>query len=342
MTVEAPGANVIEVHWQNAYSIVQPQITADGVHKWPFDPSFPIDIRYFAGDRRCAIEMNRHDYFEIVYVMSGTTTFKIEKRTFDVRKGDLVIVGPDLYHTNVTSSSVGLACLYFAPELILSSCGNEENAGYLVPFLRQGANFPHVISKHTNVPKAVFNDMQRILSELPAASSRARLSVRTYLKYVLVSLLQHYAGYLEELGKADRNERSLRRLKPIFDLIEGHSHETLQIRDAARACGMSKSRFMSFFKTCTGETFLSYLNCYRISKAQELLRNTGHSVSEIAQEVGFCDQSHFGFTFRKASGISPFAYRQLCRESGQRLQVHRGSQIYDWQSPKLRKDASYS
>jgi len=317
---------VIGVQWQSAYSIVQPQIT-QGIHHWPFDPLFPIDFRYFWFEKQSAIEMNRHDYFEIVYVMSGTTDFKIEKRSFKVGKGDLVIIGPDLYHTNVTSSSVGLACLYFAPQLIVSSCGNEENAGYLVPFVRQGANFPHVISKHANVPKSVFNDMQRISSELPAESSRARLSVRTYLKYVLVSLVQHYSEYLEELGKAERNERSLQRLKPSLALVEDHSHETILIRDAARACGMSKSRFMSYFKACTGKTFLSYLNCYRISKARELLRNTDHPVSEIAQEVGFCDQSHFGFTFRQASGISPFAYRQLCREPGERSQVHRAARL---------------
>ena len=38
--------------WEKEYSVVEPQINAEGVHVWPFDPSFPIDIRFgdFCGD----------------------------------------------------------------------------------------------------------------------------------------------------------------------------------------------------------------------------------------------------------------------------------------------------
>ena len=38
--------------WEKEYSVVEPQINAEGVHVWPFDPSFPIDIRFFDLDGR--------------------------------------------------------------------------------------------------------------------------------------------------------------------------------------------------------------------------------------------------------------------------------------------------
>ena len=310
------------LRWENAYSSLQPQIGADHVHKWPFDPSFPIDIRHFVFERQYFVEMNRHDYFEIVYVMSGSTDFKIGRRTFPVEEGDVVIVGPDLYHTNATRSRVGLACLYFAPQLILSSFRNLENAGYVAPFLRQGPNFPHVIYRNSGIPSAVLSDMERMCSLLPASSNLTKLSVRTYLKHVLVALLRHYSSCLDQSTAPNNKERCLERLQPSFELIENRSNERISILDAARACGMSKSRFMSFFKTSTGETFLSHLTNCRLSKAQDLLKNTNLPVSHIAQEVGFCDQSHFGFMFRKLNGVSPFAYRKLNRNRHESKQRH--------------------
>jgi len=58
-------------NWEKAYAVVEPQINAEGIHVWPFDPSFPIDIRFFDLDGSHHIRMNRHDYFELLYVYSG-------------------------------------------------------------------------------------------------------------------------------------------------------------------------------------------------------------------------------------------------------------------------------
>src|SRR4029077_8083245 len=85
--------------------------------------------------------------------------------------------------------------------------------------------------------------------------------------------------------------------------------------DAARSCGMSSSRLMSFFKAATGQTFLAYLNHFRIAKAQALLFTTDMPISEISHEVGFCDQSHFGVLFRKVVGLSPLTYRSRLQQA---------------------------
>ena len=65
------------------------------------------------------------------------------------------------------------------------------------------------------------------------------------------------------------------------------------MQEAARICGMSESHFMSFFKRATGQSFMAYLNHCRIERAQALLVLSEKSVSDISQEMGFCDQSYF-------------------------------------------------
>ncbi|MGB7624507.1 MAG: helix-turn-helix transcriptional regulator, partial [Terriglobia bacterium] len=90
---------------------------------------------------------------------------------------------------------------------------------------------------------------------------------------------------------------------------EQNYSQMIRVRDAARLSGMSNSHLMCFFKQTTGQSFLAYVTHFRIAKAQTLLATTDLSISEIGQEVGFCDQSHFGLAFRKLLGTTPLAFR---------------------------------
>ena len=64
-----------------------------------------------------------------------------------------------------------------------------------------------------------------------------------------------------------------------------------------------------------GTTPYNYLVNFRITQAKELLVLTDHSVSEIAQEVGFGDASNFSTRFVKATGQSPLQYRKSALKS---------------------------
>jgi len=72
----------------------------------------------------------------------------------------------------------------------------------------------------------------------------------------------------------------------------------------------------------TGQSFLAYLNQFRIAKSRSLLTSTERPISEISQEVGFCDQSHFGVVFRKLVGMTPLAYRRRFHEATEGVLVH--------------------
>jgi AraC-like DNA-binding protein len=95
----------------------------------------------------------------------------------------------------------------------------------------------------------------------------------------------------------------------LFEYIDVHYGEPITIQDAASIVYLSKSHFMKFFKRVTGQAFVSYLNHFRIAKAQVLLTTTDLPFSEVSQEVGFCDQSYFGLVFRKLVHVSPREYK---------------------------------
>ena len=73
--------------------------------------------------------------------------------------------------------------------------------------------------------------------------------------------------------------------------------------------GYHPAYFSSLFSRTTGVTFSKYVMNRKISHACYLLETTGWSVERIAQELGFCDISHFIQRFKHLKGVTPMAYR---------------------------------
>jgi len=319
----------------DSFDLVEPQINAEGVHIWPFNQSFPIDILFVTVDDCRRVRMNRHGYFEVLFLCCGAANCHIQDRLLPFNEGDLAIIGSTLYHRIEcqSSSPLTIAALFFDPDLIRCD-GANDSAHYLMPFLLQDENFPHVIPAETGVPRQALDLMLRIRSELPATTARGRLAVKTYLKMLLMLLVNQYAPYAGTVEIYQRQLQNIERLGPLFRYLGDNCTEPIHVREAARICGISESHFMNLFKSATGLSFVSYLNHYRIERAQDLLVRTNESMAEISQRVGFCDQSYFGTIFRRIVGMTPATYR---RQMTNKLLGNQQCQTYHM--PRLRAES---
>ncbi len=305
--------------WENAFLLIDPQINAEGVHVWPFDPAFPMDVRFYEWDKRHHIRMNRHDYFELFYLQAGELVCRIQEREFRMRSGDLAVISSTQYHTirwleeKKRAGRIRAAVLYFLPELIRAADVTGEDVEYLAPFLMQDAAFPHLIERETGVPAQIFDLIRRAHEELPAGTSRARLTIKTYLKMILVLLVNHYADHQGTVETFNRKQRAIEQLAPLFDFLEENYKEPVSVARAAEVLHLSESHFMRLFKQVTGQSFVSYLNHFRVAKAEHLLSTTDLSVAEVSLAVGFCDQSYFGLVFRSLVRMTPLQYKRQHR-----------------------------
>ena len=64
------------------------------------------------------------------------------------------------------------------------------------------------------------------------------------------------------------------------------------------------------FKMETGQTFINYLNNYKIEKSKNLLENTNMTLLDISLEVGFNNQSYYSTIFKKYTNMTPLEYRE--------------------------------
>lgn len=299
---------------KDQFELVEPGINAEGVHLWPFDSSCPVDVLFLTVDDRHHVRMNRHGYFEVLYLCSGSANCHIQDRLLPFNEGDLAIIGSTLYHRIEcqSSSPLTIAAMFFEPDMVRCD-GASDSAEYLTPFLLQDADFPHIVPAETGIPRQVLDMMLRIRAELPASTPRSRLALKTYLKMLLIHLVNQYAQYAGTVETFQRQQQALDRLRPLFRFLGENCGNSIQVGQAARICGMSESHFMSVFKRVTGLSFVTYINHYRIERAQALLAKTDQSMADISQQVGFCDQSYFGMIFRRIVGMTPVTYRRRIR-----------------------------
>jgi AraC-like DNA-binding protein/mannose-6-phosphate isomerase-like protein (cupin superfamily) len=298
---------------------VGPGISADGVRTFPFDPTFPIGINFLVHAGARNVRLHWHKHLEVIYLYSGRTSIQVQDRNFRVQKGNLIVLGHHIYHRilNTPHVEVKLISLNFLPEIIRGNEANREDEQYLMPFLCQDSAFPHVIPASTRLPKRALELILDIHRELPPATRWAQLAVKTYMKMLLLLLLKHYTAYLSTREILERKERDLQRLCPLFQFLEQNYDRHVKVFDAAKICAMSSSHFMKFFKMVTGESFVSYLNSFRVAKAETLLTTTQESVAQIGERVGFCSQSYFGKVFHAMVGTSPVVYRHRLGSNGQ-------------------------
>jgi AraC family transcriptional regulator len=81
--------------------------------------------------------------------------------------------------------------------------------------------------------------------------------------------------------------------------------QDISLEEMAKLVGLSQSQFARSFKISTGMPPYKWSLDARIKRAQELLLLGKESISAIAIQTGFADQSHFTKTFRHATGATP-------------------------------------
>ena len=105
----------------------------------------------------------------------------------------------------------------------------------------------------------------------------------------------------------------LRRARDLADL---EFAEQLDLDRLAAVAGLSKFHFLRLFRATYGVTPREYLSQRRIERAQDLLRATNLTVTEVCHAVGFSSLGSFSSRFRAVVGESPSEFQARYAETG--------------------------
>jgi AraC-like DNA-binding protein len=149
-------------------------------------------------------------------------------------------------------------------------------------------------------PSTVLGNNYRSLTELSIIDDEEELA--QWIRRMLEALI-------ETIQSTHDYPHSLLILKAVRYMQE-HIHQNLRRDEVARIAGLSPSHFSRLMSERLGRSFSSLVTQMRVNRAKELLHHSQKSLSEIAAECGFFDQSHFNRSFRSETGYSPGEYRK--------------------------------
>jgi AraC-like DNA-binding protein len=134
-------------------------------------------------------------------------------------------------------------------------------------------------------------------------------AVRLGTLQLLFRVCRKWSPPTEAVDTSRASTTSLSRIMPAIALIQERRPGSVTVREAAAACGLSRSRFGTIFRQTMGASFGQFSLRARLGYAAHCLLTSDLPVEAIAQRAGFVDASHFHRYFVKSYGRTPREYR---------------------------------
>lgn len=245
-----------------------------------------------------------HPEYELVYIEGANGTRHVGDHISAYQESDLVLIGSNIPHLNFDygiKTDYNKEVLHLSPNFkntIFNEIPELQNILILFDRSRYGIAFTgetktevgHRLKQlHLLDPFPQFLEVFHIFQILAASDEYELLHESVYItKY---------------------NEKQQKRLREVYSYVDQYYQDKIRIEQVAALCHLEKAAFCRYFKKATGNTFISFLNQYRISQAKRLLLS-GSNIGEACYECGFESLSYFNRTFKKVTGENPSDFKK--------------------------------
>jgi AraC family transcriptional regulator len=123
-----------------------------------------------------------------------------------------------------------------------------------------------------------------------------------------------YGANPDGLGGAPPTALAQTAIRRVTAYMHEHLHEDVRLDDLSTEANVSKYHLLRSFSKATGFTPHRYLMHLRMSRAADLLRDTGQPVFQISMACGYRSPGQFTAAFRRRFGVSPTEFRRQFHE----------------------------
>ncbi len=112
-------------------------------------------------------------------------------------------------------------------------------------------------------------------------------------------------------GEGSCTAEQLETVHRVHELLTENLDRRYTIEELSRRFLINPSTLKESFKAVYGQSLAAHIREHRMELASELLRDTDLSIAEIAERVGYENQSKFSAEFKKYTGKLPSEYRRF-------------------------------
>ncbi len=232
-----------------------------------------------------------HACAEMFFVTGGSGALQLQRETVPLAAGDLVAVDPGVPHTEQSGPADPMQYV------VLGVDGLELGAaagGYVL--LHGFAN-----------QRQTAACLEMLVHEVAAGGRGSAEACQSLLRILLIGLTRQHQSVLFPVPAEPKSSRECALVRRYID---EHFKEAITLEQLAAVAHLNKYYLSHAFQKEYGVSPIRYLMQRRIQESRFLLARTDHSLSHIAQVLGFSSPSYFSQCFRRAEGVSPAAYRR--------------------------------
>ncbi|MFB6457817.1 helix-turn-helix domain-containing protein [Chitinophaga sp. Hz27] len=258
-----------------------------------------------------------HHFFEIVQVLEGAGTRELNRNRIPYQEGHIFLYTPlDCrgFHSDVPTK----ICSIRFSEVFLGQQRSAAEKERIFQWLKQLEHifyyhnrFEEVMITHKGDCKMIKSLIGNLLEEYNRRDAFYEENSQYLVTLILNIITRNVAATAEQLlPQASTAREPL--ISSMLQHIRQHIQdpEQLRIDHLAGVFNLSSNYVSEYFRKFTGESVQQYITQYKIKMVGQRLTHSKLTLSQIADELGFTDESHLSRQFRKYQGVSPAAFRK--------------------------------
>ena len=238
----------------------------------------------------------RHQFFELTYVDTGTLYTEVDGVQYKLGEKDLIIYGPGQFHSQHTDDqAVSYVTVMFTMENI--SPDLPENWHNVLT----DRVFPY--------NKKIYTLIKALVQESATSAPYTDSLMHCLLTETIIRLLQGlYTAPASQPSSVVRQNYQEELFDRILAYVESKVYEPLTVADICQQFSLSRSTLQHLFKYAVNQSPKKYISDMKLERSCQMLRENKYTISEISLKLGYSSIHYFSNAFNQKYHISPSEY----------------------------------
>lgn len=253
---------------------------------------------------------HRHNYVEMLYMCSGSTTHILNgSRELVLRQGDLLFLNQAVYHEILPAGEgdVGVNFIIL-PQFFDRSFRMLEQENVLRDFLVSTLSGESAFAGWLHIAARDILPVENLLENMIWTLLEKKPGVNLMNQTTMGLLLQNLTLFAEDINRTLPDSREENAVFTALQYIET-SYKDGTLEEIAARLHMPPYALSRLLSRHTGANFKQLLQQRKLQQAAYLLSNTGMSADAVIEAIGYENSSYFYRKFKEKYGCSPAGYR---------------------------------
>ena len=253
---------------------------------------------------------HRHNYIEIIYMCSGSTTHIINgTTTVRLLEGELLLFGQNTTQEILPAGADDIAVNFIVlPEFFDRVVAMMEEENVLRDFLIHSLKQEFGTSDYFHFQAADILPVQNLVENLIWSLTNSQPNRWGINQTTMGLLFLHLMNHTDQINKNDPSQYEQNLTLTVLKYIEDH-YRTASLEEISASLKIPSYYVSRTVKKHANHTFKQLLQTKRLNQSAFLLLTTTLPIEDIITLVGYDNTSYFHKIFRERFSLTPRAYR---------------------------------